>query len=300
MSPSQTVASESMGANATPGPNPGTTSGGCTQTIPSDHTAINGVCGATFKDVCVAPYAIVQGPSPQVLIGCGAIQQTIPGGDTPNNNPAAIFKGTFANCNGTIYPYSGKSASNQTGSTSANVVTVAKGGTTGTFGVKNAPWPCMNPDYPTAVLRDTDGSLFAVITQMAGIEQVAIDMRSANPAVAGEFGTTAVEMRVLTDRTEALENLVRRTGLPSLRGITATLVQGIRFGTPLAESMRILAQEMRVERLARLEERAARLPVLLTIPTVLFILPCLLMVIGTPVALRVSDSLRAVFSRGFY
>src|SRR6516165_4363074 len=130
------------------------------------------------------------------------------------------------------------------------------------------------------------------------IEQVAVDMRSANPAVADEFGTTAVEMRVLTDRTEALENLVRRTGLPSLRGITATLVQGIRFGTPLAESIRILAQEMRVERLARLEERAARLPVLLTIPTVLFILPCLLMVIATPVALRVSDSLRAVFSRG--
>jgi len=130
------------------------------------------------------------------------------------------------------------------------------------------------------------------------IEQVAVDMRSANPAVADEFGTTAVEMRVLTDRTKALENLVRRTGLPSLRGITATLVQGIRFGTPLAESIRILAQEMRVERLARLEERAARLPVLLTIPTVLFILPCLLMVIGTPVALRVSDSLRAVFSKG--
>jgi tight adherence protein C len=55
---------------------------------------------------------------------------------------------------------------------------------------------------------------------------------------------------------------------------------------------------MRVERLARLEERAARLPVLLTIPTVLFILPSLLMVIGTPVALRVSDSLRGVFSKG--
>jgi tight adherence protein C len=93
---------------------------------------------------------------------------------------------------------------------------------------------------------------------------------------------------------------VRRTGLPSLRGITATLVQGIRFGTPLAESIRILAQEMRVERLARLEERAARLPVLLTIPTVLFILPCLLMVIATPVALRVSDTLRTIFAQGFH
>src|SRR3984893_12821402 len=110
---------------------------------------------------------------------------------------------------------------------------------------------------------------------------------------------TAAEMRVLTDRSEALENLVRRTGLASLRGITATLTQAIRFGTPLAASMRILAAELRVERLARLEDRAARLPVLLAIPMMLFILPCLLMVIGTPVALRVSDTLRQVLHKGF-
>ena len=130
------------------------------------------------------------------------------------------------------------------------------------------------------------------------IEQVAHDMHAANPAVADEFATTAVEMRVLTDRGEALENLVRRTGIASLRGITATLTQAIRFGTSLAESMRILAAEMRVERLARLEERAARLPVLLAIPMMMFILPCLLMVIGTPVALRVGDTLRQVIHKG--
>jgi tight adherence protein C len=129
------------------------------------------------------------------------------------------------------------------------------------------------------------------------IDQVAHDMRAANPAVADEFATTAAEMRVLTDRSEALENLVRRTGLASLRGITATLTQAIRFGTPLAESMRILAAELRTERLARLEERAARLPVLLAIPMMMFILPCLLMVIGTPVALRVGDTLQHVFHK---
>jgi len=130
------------------------------------------------------------------------------------------------------------------------------------------------------------------------IDQVAHDMHAANPAVADEFATTAVEMRVLTDRGEALENLVRRTGIASLRGITATLTQAIRFGTPLAESMRILAAELRTERLARLEERAARLPVLLAIPMMMFILPCLLMVIGTPVALRVGDTLRQVLHKG--
>jgi tight adherence protein C len=130
------------------------------------------------------------------------------------------------------------------------------------------------------------------------IEQVAQDMRQANRVVAAEFAATAAEMRVLADRAQALENLMERTQLPGLRGITATLSQAIRFGTPLGESMRILAGEMRTERMARLEERAARLPVLLTIPMMTFILPCLLMVIGAPLMLRILDALHATFFKG--
>ena len=84
--------------------------------------------------------------------------------------------------------------------------------------------------------------------------------------VAEEFAATAAEMRVLPDRAQALENLALRTGISSLRSIIATLNQSIRFGTPLAESLRVLAAEMRTERLARFEERAARLPVLLSRP----------------------------------
>ncbi len=131
------------------------------------------------------------------------------------------------------------------------------------------------------------------------IEQVGQDLHASNRAVAEEFTTTAAEMRVLSDRGEALQNLVKRTGLPSLASVTATLNQAVRFGTPLAESMRILAAEMRIERMSRLEERAARLPVLLAIPLMLFILPCLLMVIGAPVAIRVIDALSTVLAKGF-
>ncbi len=127
------------------------------------------------------------------------------------------------------------------------------------------------------------------------VEQVSRDLRPSNRAVADEFATTAAEMRVLPNRAEALENLVERTGVSSLRSITATLTQAIRFGTPLAELMRILAAEMRTERMMRIEERAARLPVLLSIPLALFILPCLLLVIGTPVALRVMDTFKNAF-----
>jgi tight adherence protein C len=126
------------------------------------------------------------------------------------------------------------------------------------------------------------------------VEQVSRTLQASSPVVAEEFAITASEMRVLPSRGEALENLVQRTGLATLRSITATLSQAIRFGTPLAESMRILAAEMRTLRLARLEERAARLPVLLTLPLVLFILPSLFMVIGTPIALRVMDALKNV------
>ena len=106
-----------------------------------------------------------------------------------------------------------------------------------------------------------------------------------------EFAATAAEMRVCSVRGEALENLARRAGIASLNGIVAALNQSIKFGTPLAGSLRMLDAEMRAERLVRFEERAARLPVLLTLPLMAFILPSLLLVIGTPLALRIIDML---------
>jgi tight adherence protein C len=121
------------------------------------------------------------------------------------------------------------------------------------------------------------------------IEQVSRELRFSHREIADEFAITAAEMRVLEDRGAALENLVRRTSLEVLRGVTATLAQAIRFGTSLADSLRVLAAELRTARILRIEERAARLPVLLTIPLMMFILPALFFVIGTPVVLRIAD-----------
>jgi tight adherence protein C len=130
------------------------------------------------------------------------------------------------------------------------------------------------------------------------IEQVSQDLRFSHPEVAEEFAITAAEMRVVSDRGAALESLVRRTRLETLRSITATLSQAIRFGTPLAESMRVIAAEMRTTRLLRIEERAARLPVLLTIPLLIFIMPALFIIIGTPVVLRIFDFFRTLHIGG--
>ena len=123
------------------------------------------------------------------------------------------------------------------------------------------------------------------------VEQVGAVLSCSSRDVAEEFAATAAEMRVSAVRGQALENLAQRTGLMSLRSIVAALSQSINFGTPLAEALRVLAAQMRVERLARFEERAARLPVLLTMPLMAFILPSLMIVIGTPLVLRIVDML---------
>jgi tight adherence protein C len=122
------------------------------------------------------------------------------------------------------------------------------------------------------------------------IEEISKQLRFSNKDVADEFAATSAEMRITPDFGNALDNMVERTGLEHLSGLVATLKQSMKFGTPLAESLRMIAGEMRAERHARIEEQAARLPVLLAIPMMLFILPCLMMIIGTPVALRLMDA----------
>jgi tight adherence protein C len=126
------------------------------------------------------------------------------------------------------------------------------------------------------------------------IEVVSRELHGSHLDVAYEFATTSAEMQVVADIGQALDNLVDRVGLADLRSLVATLKQSLKFGTPLAESLRTIAAEMRATRQARYEERAARLPVLLAIPMMMFILPCLLMIVSTPVVLRIMDVFKSV------
>lgn len=151
-------------------------------------------------------------------------------------------------------------------------------------------------------LDDTlaDGVDLMVISVEAGLslEQtinfVALEAKRAFPDIGEEFEITGAELRLLGDRREALQNLARRINLPSARSIVATLIQTMKYGTPLADSLRVLAAELRAARLIRIEERAARLPVLLTVPLMAFILPCTFMVVGGPAALQVIDSFKPI------
>ena len=125
----------------------------------------------------------------------------------------------------------------------------------------------------------------------ASLERVANEIGGASPELAEELSLTSVELGFLPDRRQALLNLSRRTSLPSIRGVVNTLVQTEKYGTPLSQSLRVLANEFRDQRMLRAEEKAARLPATLTVPMIVFILPVLFIVLAGPAVIKVMDNL---------
>ena len=128
----------------------------------------------------------------------------------------------------------------------------------------------------------------------AALTRVAAEMAQASPEVADEFGLAAIELGFLPDRKMALANLDKRTGLPGIRAVVNTLMQTEKYGTPLAQSLRVLSAEFRNERMMKAEEKAAKLPATLTVPLVAFILPTLFVVLLGPAVLRAIDGLSSI------
>ncbi len=125
----------------------------------------------------------------------------------------------------------------------------------------------------------------------AALKRVSSEMGKATPEMADEFHLTAIELSYIPDRRQALENLNDRTDLAAIRGVVNTLTQTEKYGTPLAQSLRVLAAEFRGERMMKAEEKAAKLPATLTIPLILFILPSLFVVLLGPAVLSTLDNL---------
>jgi tight adherence protein C len=119
------------------------------------------------------------------------------------------------------------------------------------------------------------------------LDRVSHDIAAANPVIAEELSKTVAEIRVLPQMRDAFDNFAKRSKLPAVKSVMTTLIQTIQYGTPLAQSLRVLSADMRAHRMLEIEERAAKLPVLLTIPLIVFILPCLFFVVGGPAALQV-------------
>jgi tight adherence protein C len=144
-----------------------------------------------------------------------------------------------------------------------------------------------------------DGLDLMVICAEAGLSvdatllRVSTELGASWPELSDELSLTSIEIGFLPDRSQALTNLSRRVKLDGVRGIVNTLAQTERYGTPLAQALRVLSAELRDNRLMKAEEKAARLPAVLTVPMILFIMPALFVVLIGPGALRTVDALRA-------
>ena len=123
----------------------------------------------------------------------------------------------------------------------------------------------------------------------AAFRKVSSEIVTQSIALSEEFTLTTAELSYLQDRKVAYENLAKRTGLEGVKSVCLALQQSERYGTPLGQSLRVMAQENRDMRMTEAEKKAAALPPKLTVPMILFFLPVLFVVILGPTYIKISN-----------
>lgn len=116
--------------------------------------------------------------------------------------------------------------------------------------------------------------------------RVSLEIATQSAVLAEELALLNAELSYLPDRRVAYENLALRTGLEPVKSLTTALIQAERYGTPVGQALRVLAQESRDIRMNEAEKKAAALPPKLTVPMIVFFLPVLFVVIMTPAAIQ--------------
>ncbi len=122
------------------------------------------------------------------------------------------------------------------------------------------------------------------------LQRVAEEINVSHPELSTELATVNAEMRAGVQREKALKNLADRTGLPDIRGLVALLVQSMRFGTSVADALRIYSEEFRDKRMQAAEELAAKIGTKMIFPLVLCMFPVFFVVAVGPAALRIIDA----------
>lgn len=122
----------------------------------------------------------------------------------------------------------------------------------------------------------------------AGFRRVSNEIGTQSTALAEEMVLVGAELSFLAERRQAYENLHARTGLEAVKGVSQALIQAERYGTPVGQALRVLANESRLMRLNEAEKKAAALPPKLTVPMILFFLPVLFGVILGPAGIQIS------------
>ncbi len=114
------------------------------------------------------------------------------------------------------------------------------------------------------------------------LQRIGEELQIPHPDLSNELRLYNLEVNAGWKRPDALRNLAARTAVDDVRALVASLIQSDRFGTSIADSLRIFSDSLRVKRRQRAEERAAKMSVKIVVPLVIFIFPAIFAVVAGP------------------
>lgn len=132
----------------------------------------------------------------------------------------------------------------------------------------------------------------------AAMGRAASEIGLRSQALADELNLVALELRMGVKREHALRNLALRSGVDDISSFVAMLVQSDRFGTNVADALRVQAETMRTHRRLRAEEAAAKIPLKMLFPLIFFIFPSLMLVLMGPAMISIYRTLLPTMGGG--
>jgi tight adherence protein C len=121
----------------------------------------------------------------------------------------------------------------------------------------------------------------------AALLRVADEIGLKSPVLSDELHLVTLELRAGLPKERALRNLALRTGVEDVDALVAMLIQAERFGTSIADSLRVQSDQLRTRRRQRAEEAAAKIALKLLFPLIFFIFPSLLVVLMGPAFIQI-------------
>jgi tight adherence protein C len=121
----------------------------------------------------------------------------------------------------------------------------------------------------------------------AAINRVGEEMKLSNRVLSEEFRLLSLELRAGKERRDALRNLATRISLEDVSSLVTLLIQTDRFGTSIAQALRVHSESMRTRRYQRAEELATKLPVKMVFPLIVFIFPSIFVTVMGPAIIQI-------------
>jgi tight adherence protein C len=144
-------------------------------------------------------------------------------------------------------------------------------------------------------LPDALDLLVVCVEAGLGLDQAILktseELRVTHPDICDELNLVNLELRAGKPRKEALKNLADRTGVEDINGLVSMLIQTDKFGTSIAQSLRVHSDSLRTKRRQRAEEKAHKVSVKLVFPLVFLIFPAMFVVILGPGAIKIINQL---------